>query len=98
MLLHLKNQKLTFQLGNNAKTIAKYTKEKSVDMIFPNLVLGTILYVTYNGWLHWSLRFFLTPILTYIHIVYARAPYISNMSYMTYLTYMTYMTYMTSGI
>ena len=35
--------------------------------------------------------FLLTPILTYIHMVYVRVPYMSNMSYMTYLTYMTYM-------
>ena len=36
--------------------------------------------------------------LPYIHMVYVRAPFMSNMSYMTYLTYMTYMTYMAYGI
>ena len=33
------------------------------------------------------LTLLLTPILTYIHMVYLRAPYMSNMSYMAYLTY-----------
>ena len=38
------------------------------------------------------LTLLLTLILTYIHMVYVRAPSLS------YMTYMAYMTYMTSGI
>ena len=42
-----------------------------------------------------DLMLLLTPILTNIHMVYVRAPY---MSYMLYVSYVSYMTYMTSGI
>ena len=36
------------------------------------------------------LTLLLTPILTYIHMVYVRAPYMSYVSYMTYIKYITY--------
>ena len=45
------------------------------------------------GYILGVLTLLLTPILTYIHMVYFRAPYMSYMSNMTYMTHMSYMTY-----